>query len=320
MEENRALQRPVYVQKADMALADIVAGGKLVADQRKQFILVNIKGQVVMARIRVTTMSRESEQIPKMTTFGTQVWYPGTESQALSLAQRSKPGFDMVTLTSKEVVCQVDYPRHVLADQVEGPAFHNTLIGYLGLHTKRDFENLIINGDATTPSANSLLAMFDGLLNGDAGVPSNTYAAGGVALSSDILATTIATMPVEYRVQPNLLFLTNPVACDAYASELESRVGAAADARMANGGQLSFRGRPVVEVPLFPDQLGLAGNQTDVWYGDLKQFIFAFHENVELQSEYNIRERTWTVVVTARVAQAFEHEPATVLTTGILGA
>ena len=314
MEENRNLQKPVYVQKADMALSDIVSGGKLVADQRKQFILVNIKGQVVMSRIRVTTMSRESEQIPKMTTFGTQVWHPGTESQALTLAQRVKPGFDLVTLTSKEVVCQVDYPRYVLADQVEGPAFHNTLIGYLGLHTKRDFENLIINGDTT--STNTLLAMFDGML---ADATSNTYGAGGVALSSDILATTISTMPAEYRVQPNLLFLTNPVACDAYAAELEARVGAAADARMAGGGQLSFRGRPVIEVPLFPDTLGLTTDQTDVWYGDPKQFIFAFHENVEMQSEYNIRERVWTVVVTARVAQSYEHEPAVVLTTAVLG-
>jgi len=315
MEENRSLQKPVYVQKADMALSDIVAGGKLVADQRKQFILVNIKGQVVMARIRVTTMTRESEQIPKMTSFGTQVWHPGTESQALTLAQRVAPGFDLVTLTSKEVVCQVDYPRYVLADQVEGPAFHNTLIGYLGLHTKRDFENLIINGDTT--STNTLLTMFDGML---AGATSNTYAAGSVALSSDILATTISTMPAEFRVQQNLTFLTNPVACDAFAAELEARVGAAADARLAAGGSLSFRGRPVLEVPLFPDTLGVGGSDTDVWYGDPKQFIFAFHENVEMQSEYNIRERVWTVVVTARVAQAYEHEPAVVLTTGITGA
>lgn len=314
MKENKDLQTPVYVQKADMALADLVSGGKLVADQRKKFILVNIKNQVVMSKIRVTTMKRETEEIPKMTTFGSQVWYPGTESQALTLAQRVKPGFGKVTLTSTEVVCQVDYPRYVLMDQIEGPAFKNTLIGYLGMHTKRDFENLIINGDTT--SANTLLALFNGMI---AGATTNAYAAGGVALSSTVLASTKATMPSEYRVQPNLVYLTNEIAHDAYWAELEARGTPLGDNKITSDGNLLFRGREVVEVPLFPNTLGGGGNQTAVWYGDPKQFIFAFHEDVEMQSEYNIRERVWTVVVTARVAQGYEHEPAVVKTTGVVG-
>jgi len=315
MKENRELSKPAFVQKADMALADIIAGGKLVADQRKKFILVNIKGQVMMSRIRVTTMKRETEEIPKMTTFGTQVWYPGTESQALTLAQRSKPGFDKVTLTSKEVVCQVDYPRYVLQDQIEGPQFHSTMIGYLGLHTKRDFENLICNGD--TGSANTLLAMFDGLITDAA---SNTYAAGGIALSSTVLGLTKKTMPSEYRVQPGLKYFTGEVAYDAYWAEWEARIGSLGDNALVNATGLKFRGVEVLEVPLFPSTLGAGGNQTVVMYMDPKQFIFAFHEDVELQSEYNIRERVWTVVVTARVAQGYEHEPAVVKTTGVLGA
>lgn len=313
MTENRNLPKPVYVQKADMALSDLTSGGKLVADQRKKFILVNIKNQVVMSKVRVTTLKRESEQIPKMTTFGTQVWHPGTEATALTLAQRVTPGFDMVTLTSKEVVAQVDYPRYVLADQIEGPAFHNTMIGYLGMHTKRDFEALICRG--YTSSTNTLLAMFNGIIYG---ASSNTYGAGGVALSSTVLAATIKTMPSAYRNQPGLVFFTNEVAYDAYWDELEARGTALGDAAIQNAQALRYRGRSVIEVPEFPNDIST--NQTVVMYMDPKQFIFAFHEDVELQSEYNIRERVWTVVVTARVAQAYEHEPAVVKTTGVLGA
>jgi hypothetical protein len=72
-------------------------------------------------------------------------------------------------------------------------------------------------------------------------------------------------------------------------------------------------------VPCFPNNLGLTVDETAVMYMDAKQFIFAFHEDVELQSEYNIRERVWTVVVTARCAEGYEHEPAVVEGTGVLG-
>jgi HK97 family phage major capsid protein len=314
MTENRDMQRPVYVQKADMALADIVAGGKLVADQRKRFILVNIKGQVMMQRCRVTTMKRETEEIPKMTTFGSRVWHPGTESQALTLAQRVKPGFDKVELVSREIVAQVDYPRFVLMDTVEGPALHNTMIGYLGLHTKRDLEELICGGDTT--STDVFLAMFDGIV---AGATTNTYAAGAVALSSTVLHNTRSTMPSEYRVQPNAQYYTNEVAHDAYWAEVEARATNAGDTHLLNAPGLRFRNKDIIEVPLFPNGLGAGLNETAVMYMDAKQFIFAFHEDVELQSEYNIRERVWTIVVTARVAEGYEHEPAVVKTTGVLG-
>lgn len=315
MTDNKNLQKPVYVQKADMTLSQLTSGGKLVRDQRKKFILVNIKGQVMMTKVRVTTMSRESEEIPKMTTFGSQVWHPGTEAQALTLAQRVRPGFDKVTLTSQEIVCQVDYPRYVLKDQVEGANFHNTLIGYLGMHTKRDFEKLIINGDVT--STNTLLAMFDGMI---ASATSNAYAAGSVANSSTVLASTISTMPSEFRKQPNLAFYTNEIAHDAYWAEREARMTDRGEMHMDGAPDLWYRKRRVIEVPEFPNDLGVGSNETAIMYLDAKQFIFAFHEDVEMQSEYNIRERVWTVVITARVAQDYEHEPAVVKTTGVLGA
>jgi hypothetical protein len=314
MKENRDLQRPVYVQKADMALADIVSGGKLVAEQMKKFILVNIKNQVMMERVRVTTMSRETQEIPKMTTFGTRVWHPGTESQALTLAQRVKPGFTKVTLTSQEIVCQVDYPRFVLQDTVEGPQLHNTMVGYLGLHTKRDLEELICSGDTT--STDPFLAMFDGII---AAATSNTYAAGAVANSSTVLANVRATMPSEYRNQPNLGYYTNEVAYDAYWSEVEARGTNAGDTHLLNAPGLRYRQKDLTEVPLFPNDLGVGSNETAEMYMDPKQFIFAFHEDVELWSEYNGRERVWTIVVTARVAQGYEHEPAVVKGTGVLG-
>jgi len=314
MKDNRLL-RPAEVLKADMALSDLTSGGKLVNDQFKKFYLIAIKNQVVMGRVRNVVLKRETTEIPMMSSFGTQVLHPGTESQALTLGQRVKPGFDKVTITSTEVVCQADYPRYVLQDQVEGPQFKNTLITYLGLHVKRDFENLIINGDTT--STNTLLVLFNGLI---AAATSNTYTAGGTTLSTAILGSTRKTMPSEYKQQPNLVYLTNEYAFDDLWTEYESRGTQLGDQKLTQGGStLPFRGKQVVEVPMFPDGLGLSADETAVLFLDPKQFIFGLHENLEMQSEYNIRERTWTVVMTARIGQSYEYEPSVVKTTGITG-
>jgi hypothetical protein len=313
MQENRDL-RPAYVTKADMTLSELTSGGKLVRDQWKKFFLVAIKDQVMMSRVRNVALKRETTEINKLTTFGSQVLHPGTESQALTLAQRGKPGFDQVTVTSTEVVCQVDYPRYVLMDQIEGSGFKNTMITYLGLHVRRDLEGLIISGN--TASTNTLLALFNGIIQA---ATSNSYAAGGVSLESQYLADTRITMPSEYKSQGNLGYFTNEIAFDSLWREYEARGTPLGDQKLVQGAStLPFRGRTVVEVPQFPDDLG-GGTETCVMFLDPKMFIFGLHEDLEMQSEYNIRERTWTVVMTARLGQVYEHEPAVVKATGITG-
>jgi len=311
MKDNRSLT-PAYVLKADMALADLTSGGKLVNDQFKKFYLTAIKGQVVMGRVRNVTLKRETTEIPKLTTCGTQVVHPGTESQALTLAQRVKPGFGQVFVVSKEIVVQIDYPRFALKDQVEGPGFKNTLITYLALHVKRDFESMIINGDTTSTSTH--LAMFDGMI---ASATSNEKVASGT-LSSTIMAQTRMMMPSEYKQQPGLVYFTNEFAFDSLWTEYEARGTPFGDQRLTQGASsLPFRGKQLYEVPLWPDNLN--STETVVMYLDPKNFIFGLHENLEMQSEYNIRERTWTVVMTARVGQVFEHEPAVAFASGVTG-
>jgi hypothetical protein len=315
MQDNKDLQKPAYVLKADMALADLTSGGKLVADQFKKFYLVAIKGQRVMSLIRNAVLKRETTEIPRMTTFGSQVLHPGTESQALTLGQRVAPGFGKTTITSTEVVAQVDYPKYALMDQVEMQGFKSTLLAYLAIHVKRDLENLIINGN--TGSANTLLALFNGMLQG---ASSNTYPAGGVTLATSVLGNTRKTMPSEYKVQPNMVYLTNEFAFEDLWTEYESRIGTLGDSKLIQGAtSLPFRGQPLYEVPLFPDNLGLGLTETAVWYGDPKQFIFGLHENLETWTEYNGRERTWTVVLTMRLGQGYDYEPAVVKTTGVTG-
>ena len=320
MTENKDLheRRPAYIQKADMAVSELTSGGgALVPEQRDRFILVNIKGSVVTEKINVVKMTRETLEIPRMTTMGTRVWFPATESQALPIGRRTKPGFGKATMTSVEVMAQVDYPRYVLQAQIEGPQFHDTLVAYLGLHTRRDWEDLIFNG--YTSSTDPWLALFNGMWRG---ASSNTYTAGVVALSSSVLKALQLTMPSEYRNQPNLIFLTNDVAWSAYDDELMARGTPLGDVHQAGMTYpaLPFKGKQVVYVPLAPNTLG-GGSETVVLYANPKGFTLGVHQDIEVQTEYDIRTRVWTVVVTARLAQTYEYEPGAVAkATQVLGA
>jgi hypothetical protein len=48
-----------------------------------------------------------------------------------------------------------------------------------------------------------------------------------------------------------------------------------------------------------------------------KQFIYAIEEDVEMETEYSKKARMWSVIMTARVGENFEHEPSTVQATAV---
>lgn len=312
MEENSTL-RPVYVQKADMAVAQLTSGGKLVREQVDNFIVVAIKEGKMLQLVRVTTISRDEREIPKMTTFGSRIWHAATEMEELPLAHRVRPGFDKVTITTAEMLAQINFPKYFLKAQVEGPRFQQTLIAYLGLHSARDWDDKILNGDTT--SADDLLALHDGMR---ALMTTNTYSAGTAALSAAILDTTELTMPDEYAEQSNAAYFTSRRARAAYRRQWQARIGQVADANILNNPPSSYGDIPIVVIPMIPTTLGVGGNETVVLYLDPKQFVYAIEEDVELEVEYSKKARMWSVIMTARTGQNFEHEPATVQTDGVL--
>ena len=315
MKENRNLV-PVEVLKADATMSQMVSAGvTLHPDMRDRFILVAIKGEKMLSMIRVTTMSRESEDIPKMTTFGNQVLHPGVEGQALAVGDRVRPGFSRVRLTSQELVGQVNFPKYMLRNQVEGEGFRNTLLAYLANHVRRDFENLAINGDLT--STNDLLGMFDGMI---AGMTSNVYQAGIASLSSSILAIIQETMPEEFEDQSKAYFTARRARNTYRRSDLAARATVGGDSYQLQNPAVVYEDEVIEKVPLFPTTLGIGSNETAVLYFDPKQFIWAFHEDIEIETDYDYGARTWQVFLTCRVAMGFEHEPACVKGTEVLAA
>lgn len=312
MKENSQL-RPVWVQKADMAVSDLTSGGALVREQQRNFFLVAIKKGKALQMVRNVSLGTNQREIPKMTTFGSRIWRAATEMQELPLGQRVTPGFDKVTLSTNEIIAQINFPRYFLQAQVEKQRFRSTLIAYLGMHSARDFEEFILNGD-TSSTTDNFLALADGIR---VSTTSNTYGAGGASLSSDILETTMQTMPDEYSEQEGLGFYTSRGARSAYRKEIQARATAAGDKQILQGGRLDYEGIPIEVLYGIPTNLGVGANQTVLLHLNLKNWIFAIEEDVEMESDYHPAARMYSIIMTARIGQDFEHEPAAVQTTAL---
>lgn len=309
---NRSV-RPSYIDKADMSVTDLTSGGELVREQVMQFMAINVTASKFRERCRVVIMSRDTIEFPKLTTFGSQIWHTASEMQALPLAQRVSPGFSKTELTVREVAFTMKYPRHLLKINVEMDRFAQTLMAYLGQHTRRDWEQLAISGDT---SGTGFYGSFDGVV---AGTTTYTYAAGGVALDESVLRSIRFTMPVQFRDQANLAYYTSEEAQDAFIRTYGARMTPMGDSMEMQGTlQPPYRGKPVIGIPMFPTTLGLGGNETVVLYMDTKNFLLGIRENMEIDTDYDIETRSYTVAGTAWITQGYLHEPLAVEGTGIL--
>lgn len=319
MQYNREL-----IQKADLALADLAPGGLLVPKQAARFLRVAIKKNVLSQKVRVPTMTNPEERQPKILWTG-RVMHAATGGQALPDAQRSKPSFDRMVLTSKLGKAEVHIHREVLEDQIERNVLRSTIVDFMGVKVGADIEDALINGDTT--SADDWLALQDGILKL---ATTNILPGAGATLSGGILRDLIQTLPEEFDDQGGLTFYTNRKARSDYRSSM--RLSAAAAAQ--TGGHPDSTGAALIEgrlpsnfgyddiklerVPRFPNAFG-ASNRTAVLMMDAKNAVMGFQRRVTLETEFRISEQIWAIVVTLRMALNYEHEPAVAIANDVVG-
>jgi len=307
---------PVSVVKADLAIADLAAKGYLVAEQMKKFLKVAILKSKFMQYVRVTTMSNPTQEIAKMTTLG-QVMHPAVESEALTVSQRSKVGFDAVTLTSYIGKAEIHWPRRLLEDQIERGNISNSMLEYMGGHVSADLDDLLIQGDTT--STNDWLAVTNGIITSSA---SNVYPAGSATLSKAILDNLIQTLPEQFEdAYDDAAFYTNRKARADYLSSLGDRATLVGDTIIEGkfGKELGYQGIPLRRIPRWPGTMAPGGVSTVVWYGGAKNNIMAFQRKTTIDREFRISPQVYVVVMTLRVAIGQEHEPACAKATQVTG-
>jgi len=290
------LSNRTLLEKADLALADLTAGGGLLKPaQAQKFMRLLVKDSALMKLVTVTPMASPKQQIQRIR-FSSRVLRPGQEATAVATGDRVKPDLSHVELDAKLFKGEVRLSDEVLEDSIERGELRQTIMELLADAISRDMEDLVINGD--TASTDAFYATMDGVLKQ---ATSHIVDAGGVALAPDHLRDLLKTLPSEHtRDKKALRFLTSVDADIDYRTQLAERATAVGDKFLEGDAPVLYSGVPVQPIPLFPETLGTGSNETAVVLCNPKNIHVGIWRNIRVETARDISEGTLKIVATLR--------------------
>jgi len=293
------------LEKADLALADLTAGGGILKPaQAQKFMRLLIKESVLMKLGTVIPMASPKQQISKIK-FGSRILRPGQEATALLLADRAKPDLSTVELDAQLFKAEVRLSDEVLEDSIERGELRQTIMEMMAEAISRDMEEVLINGD--TVSADPFLAVMDGILKQ---ATSNVVDAAGGPVSKALLQSMLKTLPSEHlRDKKAMRFLTSVDADLDYRNTLADRATVAGDRLLESDTPVLHGGVPVQPIPLFPENLGVGSDQTVIVLCNPKNIHVGIWRQIRLESDRDISEGTLKIVATLRFDVKFAEEP-----------
>lgn len=329
------------LQKADMAISDLVAdGGYLQPEDSAVFLRKLIKEPTILRQARVVEMMAPSRKINKIG-IGTRILRAGTQGTALAaptasgLGGRVKPTTEVIQLNTSEVIAEINLPYDVLEDNIEralvadnaasnarGPGgLKETILALMAEHAALDLEELGLLGDVDyTNGADAddedYLSLVDGwlkLCTVGGKLPNNSYNGfahiydhQNGAVEKAIFRDMKKAMPLQYlRVLPQMKYIGSSNMETMWRDSLSNRNTALGDATLTGKEGVSAYGIEVSGAAMMPDPKILLTNPKNLIAGIQRQFSLEFDKN--------IRERVYIAVLTARVAFAVEETDATVL-------
>jgi hypothetical protein len=314
------------LQKADLAMADLSAGGGLMQpEQGAQFIRKLIKEPTILKQARIIEMVSPQRKINKIG-FASRILRKATSGTALTQNQRSKPTSEQITMTTQEVIAEVRLPYDVLEDNIEraeaadngssnspwSSGLQETLVSLIAERSALDLEELSLLSDTAYTSGDSddqaFMSMFDGWLKRAAS--GNIVNQAGATVSKEMFKAGLKAMPPQYLRNRGMMKNLVSVNQEAeYRDTMANRVGALGDASVQGYQPLMAFGVPVEAAQLMPEDTGLFSNP--------KNLIFGIQRQVSLEFDKDITARVYIVVLTARVALQVEEIAATVKYTNI---
>jgi hypothetical protein len=295
------------LEKADLALADLIAGGGLLKPaQAQKFMRLLIKDSVLMKLVTVVPMSSPKQQISKIK-FGSRILRPGQEATAIAAADRVRPDLSQVELDAKLFKAEVRLSDEVLEDSIERGELRQTIMEMMSEAISRDMEEIIINGD--TASADPFLAVMDGVLKQ---ATSNVVDAAGTPISKNLLSDMLKTLPSEHlRDKKSMCFLTSVDADLDYRNSLAERATAVGDKFLEGDTPVLYSGVPLQSIPLFPENLGAGNDQTVTLLCNPKNIHMGIWRQIRVESARDISEGTLKIVTTLRFDVKYAEEPGT---------
>lgn len=302
------------LQKADLSLSDLISdGGYLEPAQAKKFLERMIRKAKLSGMVTVTTL-KSPTQILENLRFAGQVLQPGTSGEALTEAQRSKPDLGKETWNAKLFKAEVRIPDEVLEDNIEGQGLKNTIMNKASEAVGRDAEKVAIQGD--TSSLDPLLAQLDGIIVQAA---SHTVSASGARLDADELKKLLRAMPKEYLSdRSNLKYLTSINAQDDYHSSLESLTADKGITMITDEGSPKYKGIPVEDIPLFPEDLGGGSDETVALLTNPKNIYMGMWRKIKVATDMDVSAGVFIIVISLRFDVRYAIEDSVVKITEVL--
>ena len=302
------LDNRTILEKADLALADLTAGGGLLQPaQAQKFIRILIAESVILKQGTVVPMKSPKQLIEKIR-FGGRILRPGAEATALPAGDRIKPDLSKVELDAQLFKAEVRLNNEVLEDSIERGALRQTIMQLLGEAISRDMDEVIISGD--TASADPFLAKLNGILKQ---ATSNVVDAALQTTNKAIFRDMLKSMPSEFlRNKKQMRFFTSVDSEIDYRDALAERATVVGDKFLEQDAPVAYSGVPVMDVPLFPETLGAGNNCTSVLLTDPKNVNIGVWRNIRLETDKDISEGVMIIVATLRFDVKYAEETAAV--------
>jgi hypothetical protein len=292
------------LEKADLALADLTGGGGiLLPAQAQKFMRLLIKQSVVMKLATVTPMPAPKYQVSKIK-FGSRILRAGKEATALAVADRAKPDLSFLELDAQLFKAEVYLSDEVLEDNIERGEFRQTVLEMIAEAAGRDMEEVIINGDTTSPDP--FLATLDGLVKQ---AKSHVVDAAGATLTKDFFRDMLRSLPSEYlRDKKAMAFLLSVDAELGYRNALAERATIGGDKFLETDAPVLYSGVPITPVPLFPEDLGATKDRTVALLTNPKNIHVGIWRQIRLESFRDVSAGVLRVVATMRFDTKFADE------------
>jgi HK97 family phage major capsid protein len=294
------------LEKADLALSDLTtSGGLLQPAQAAKFMRILIKQSKLMGMSTVVPM-RSPKQLIEKIRFNGRVLRAGTEATALASGDRSKPDLGKVELDAQLFKAEVRLDNEVLEDSIERAELRQTIMQILGEAISRDIEEVAVNGD--TASADPFLAKFNGILKQ---ATSNIVDAGVTSLNKTIFRDLMRAMPSEFlRNKAAMKLITSVDAEIDYRDSVSDRATGLGDALLSQEAPVTYSGIPLVDCQLFPENLGVGNNCTNVIFTDPKNINFGLWRNIRIETDKLVSEGVLIIVATLRFDVKYAEETA----------
>lgn len=311
--------------------------GLLYPDQANRFIDYMWDATILAKSARTIRMRSNTTEIDKVA-VGERVMRAASENNPINYVSgytNTAATFSKVSLTTTKLRLDWELSSEALEDNLEGGDLEDHIARLMATQAGNDVEDVLINGDAITPSSDPLLSAFTGFRKKaiDGG---QVVDAAGTGLNLSVFNSALKKMPRKYKQRRNQLrffagsnlvqdYLYNLTNTSTNPFDISSGIirgnVAANDGSAGSVTPFAF-GIPVVNVPLMSETAtgtysGATGNHGDLHLTFPQNFIVGIKRDVTVYREFKPKKDTIEYTLFIRVGCAIENLDAHVIVKNI---